>query len=43
VHPETLAPWRAGERTLDRAVAAIACRIGTTRLIDNRQLGARGS
>jgi pantoate--beta-alanine ligase len=38
VHPETLRPWPDGERTDDRAVAAIACRVGTTRLIDNRVL-----
>jgi pantoate--beta-alanine ligase len=39
VHPGSLVPWRDGERTADRAVAAIACRVGTTRLIDNRLLG----
>jgi pantoate--beta-alanine ligase len=38
-HPDTLAPWRDGERTGERALAAIACRVGTTRLIDNRVLG----
>jgi pantoate--beta-alanine ligase len=39
VHPDRLVPWRDGERTEDRAVAAIACRVGVTRLIDNRVLG----
>ncbi len=39
VHPETLVPWADGERTGDRAVAALACRVGTTRLIDNVVMG----
>jgi pantoate--beta-alanine ligase len=39
VHPETLAPWKDGEQTADRAVAALACRVGTTRLIDNVVMG----
>jgi pantoate--beta-alanine ligase len=39
VHPDTLVPSRDGERTGDRAVAAVACRVGATRLIDNRVLG----
>ena len=39
VDPETLVPWRDGERTGDRALAVLACRVGTTRLIDNRLLG----
>ena len=39
VHPHTLAPWRDGERTGERAVAALACRVGATRLIDNVVLG----
>jgi len=43
VHPDTLAPWRDGERAGERAVAAIACRVGVTRLIDNRVLGERGA
>ena len=30
------------ERTGERALAAIACRVGATRLIDNRVLGAAG-
>jgi pantoate--beta-alanine ligase len=38
-HPESLTPWRDGERTGERALVAIACRVGTTRLIDNRVLG----
>jgi pantoate--beta-alanine ligase len=38
--PERLAPFAAG-RAGDRALAAIACRVGTTRLIDNRVLGER--
>jgi pantoate--beta-alanine ligase len=41
VHPDTLVPWRDGERVGDRAVAAIACRVGRTRLIDNTLLGTR--
>jgi pantoate--beta-alanine ligase len=40
VHPDSLQPWRDGERAGERVVAAIACRVGTTRLIDNRDLGA---
>jgi pantoate--beta-alanine ligase len=40
VDPDTLQPWSDGERTSDRAVAAIACRIGATRLIDNRLLAS---
>ena len=39
VHPDRLVPWRDGERTGDCAVAAVACRVGTTRLIDNHVLG----
>jgi pantoate--beta-alanine ligase len=39
VHPDTLVPFRDGEKTGDRALAAIACRVGATRLIDNRVLG----
>jgi pantoate--beta-alanine ligase len=39
VHPDSLVPWRDGEKVGDRALAAIACRVGTTRLIDNRLLG----
>ena len=39
VHPDTLVPWRDGERVGERVVAAIACRVGTTRLIDNTLLG----
>ena len=37
--PDRLTPLRDGERVGDRALAAIACRVGTTRLIDNRVLG----
>jgi len=39
VHPESLVRWRDGERTGDRVVLAIACRVGGTRLIDNRVVG----
>jgi len=39
VHPDTLVPWRDGERTGDRAVAALACRVGATRLLDNVAMG----
>jgi pantoate--beta-alanine ligase len=37
--PDTLVPWRDGERVGERAVAALACRVGSTRLIDNVFLG----
>ena len=40
VHPDSLLPFRDDEPVGERAVVAIACRIGTTRLIDNRVLGA---
>ncbi len=39
VDPDTLASYPDGAKTGDRALAAIACRVGTTRLIDNRLLG----
>jgi pantoate--beta-alanine ligase len=38
-HADTLVAWKDGERMEDRAVVAIACRVGTTRLIDNCILG----
>ena len=40
--PQALTPLSDGQRTGEQALAAIACRIGTTRLIDNRVLGAPG-
>ena len=43
VHPDTLVPWADGARVDDRAVLAIACRVGTTRLLDNRVLGDAGT
>jgi pantoate--beta-alanine ligase len=39
VHPDSLVPWKDGERTQERVVAAAAWRVGSTRLIDNRILG----
>jgi pantoate--beta-alanine ligase len=38
-HPDTLVPWADGSHVGERALAAIACRVGTTRLIDNVVLG----
>jgi pantoate--beta-alanine ligase len=40
--PVRLTPFKDGERTGERVLAAIACRVGTTRLIDNRVLGGAG-
>jgi pantoate--beta-alanine ligase len=37
--PVSLRPWRKGERAGERALVALALRIGTTRLIDNLVLG----
>ncbi len=37
--PESLVPYAEGARTGDRALVAIACHVGSTRLIDNAVLG----
>jgi pantoate--beta-alanine ligase len=38
-HPESLVPFAADASVGDRALLAVACRVGTTRLIDNTVLG----